>query len=719
MWSSKSIIKQTIFAVALSSCCSVNSEIFIKAKPTEQFHIGTPILSESQNRLYLERSIKYVDQSSTRTQPLPYIRYYTELQSPDGQTQRLSTHNATMYDGDEIVPVGYIDLPTNAASGRYTVTFGLDKFSFEQNRFLPEKQVTLDFVKEYDHLASSDNVGPQIVNATRCPNGLNSVSYNIASRLTQTYCEILENGTTYRLAGLATINKSNNSCSVDILSKQTASMPRLCQSELAGLNLLSQLSNIVELSGITAAELKTFTTFGLSRSTAITESQLNTLNEQEYLEVINQFGALLDSNEVKLDVLKSMTLADIADKYHEFYANSWFKLLSLNATGATPSTLSVEQRRELILNNLPLWVTAHNETWTSKSIQTYRHHDIKQIKTPDHTVAQISLWPFGDKRHFTVNGQYNVSTPLKHMMGNAQVQPLGDTPKTLGMMDPQVTPTYVFYQELKQDSDKRICQGRPGNEIWLRYFVTFGYNNVPDEDFGNHFFDLEHISVALCQNENQQYQPELYFYSEHAGGDTFGAADPRMKYFQLSTPNTLKQISLDEAKQQSEFHPVVFLANGTHEAYVSTGHHGAGPRVDTTSWGNLVVPFANKHIVEPNDVNQIKTASVYSWDISDPQYNFAQTQQIESSAVNQLTGSLLKSLPRQLLPIPAHAFGYQNHYINIFFGQQNPSSKSMSLIHSIGRDAYCSFNGCMNVSDDLAVEGPVTKVLTNWTEFKK
>lgn len=146
----RNTVKQAIAMLALGSCFSACAQIFISAEPTQQFHPGTPVIAEEGGRLYVTRSVKYLDDNPNLDSDLPYVHYYIDLTLPNGEIKRIESNYASMYHQDEIIPPQYLDLSEAYANGRYTLTFGYEEHFSKQSG-----SSSFDFIKEED-LGSSN-----------------------------------------------------------------------------------------------------------------------------------------------------------------------------------------------------------------------------------------------------------------------------------------------------------------------------------------------------------------------------------------------------------------------------------------------------------------------------------------------------------------------------------------------------------------------------------
>ncbi|MDK2126821.1 hypothetical protein [Parachitinimonas caeni] len=324
--------------------------------------------------------------------------------------------------------------------------------------------------------------------------------------------------------------------------------------------------------------------------------------------------------------------------------------------------MSEQKKRQIIFDNLPLWALHDAEGFPPKPIQNYIKFDIKEARYIGN--SDVNLMPFFDRSHHIVGGSKNHSDSSKHILGKyiAKFSEETSTRDRL-FIDPRQAPTYAFYQE------------RENGDIWIRYFLFFGYNNVPNSPVENHFADVVHISVNL-RNVDGSYIPAEYFYSAHSDGALRNAENVEIRYFDLEGGDKLNQISFDEAKRRGKFHPLVYLANGTHEAYTQSGyHHILG--VDNANFGVLIAPFSNPFAADPHDRNRELVAPVYSWDMTAPKYNFNSDMQLNPATASSAP-PVMRNIPSQLSP----QFG--NEFQDIFFYRH--SDGFMYWVVNIGHD---------------------------------
>jgi hypothetical protein len=128
-----------------------------------------------------------------------------------------------------------------------------------------------------------------------------------------------------------------------------------------------------------------------------------------------------------------------------------------------------------------------------------------------------------------------------------------------------------------------ITVSKPGNIIDAFYFFFYAYNqgnwvlNSPLLEFGDHVGDWEHVMIRFTNSA-----PSAMWFSQHSGGEAF-------------TWSAVQKYSANSNR------PVVYVANGTHANYATTGVHDhtipgvnlpAGPLEDHTDAGVLWDPIA-------------------------------------------------------------------------------------------------------------------------------
>jgi len=316
-----------------------------------------------------------------------------------------------------------------------------------------------------------------------------------------------------------------------------------------------------------------------------------------------------------------------------------------NQIGAKRSQVSDSTKRQIIEKCSPIWIIAKGEDYTPKSYQDYKTHDIKSLDL--RTDGSSNYNPWDDTRHLSKNGSENHTKFEKNLFTHNKAK-LGNV-SDLTAMYSRAAPTYAFYQEQEN-----------GN-IWIRYFLFFGYNEVPSyygfpnlPHIGYHFADFVHISVELKPSNNYLgYKPSRYFFSAHAGGKEYSASNTDLDFYVAKSddPFNFTEKNFNDLSDSDPWHVGVFCAKGNHECFANAGYHG-GP--DTASYGSVVLPFIvgtgqqDHPSFETN--SSYRLASIYAWDVSDPQLN----QELMANPIEWQSftpGALFTQwLPKTLLP---------------------------------------------------------------------
>lgn len=311
------------------------------------------------------------------------------------------------------------------------------------------------------------------------------------------------------------------------------------------------------------------------------------------------------------------------------------------------SKLSSVEQRQLILDNMPIWIMASDEDYFPKAFQEYKKHDVKSMNiTLKQDKENVNLKAYDDIRHQAKGGKYNTVK----LADNLITAPIHfhdkDKPnRTASSMDPQAAPTYAFYLETNS------------GESWIRYFLFFGYNSVPKVGklYGNHFADWIHIAVKLKQ-EGTQYIPAQYYFSAHNGGKTWNSDDTSLDYYISTGPQAYKEVEFDGAKAAKQYHVRVFAANGTHESYATRGWHKTPAKIrwDYTDFGSYVIdPNVRENNPNAKTNSTLHYSSVYAWDMGTA---------VVMEKDGMQTGKYLKNNVK-----PADLFGGINAWKDIWF----------------------------------------------------
>lgn len=348
-------------------------------------------------------------------------------------------------------------------------------------------------------------------------------------------------------------------------------------------------------------------------------------------------------------------------------------------SGTRPSTLAPTERLKLVEKNMPIWFIYPNEPYPAKAWQSYLIRDVKYVKFSQN---EGNMRPWEDTRHHN-NGNDNPSRPSLHSKGQYTVNYNGKTIQR-SAIDPQVAPTYVFYQEMKN------------GEIWIRYFLFFGYNDPFAFGQGRHYSDWVHLAVKLTQQDGK-YLPVLYYYSSHSGGNAFGAVqDSKVQYYKKDG-NTFTRTSYQDAKNSDRFRVGLYCAKGSHEVYHQGGTHHA-TWYDQTDIGDIIDPSYYQSSVERN-LDPLY-APYYVWDMSDVTYVPENGDILSVPSVPGRAVPMITHIPRQLAPAG-------DQYLDNWFRLVVPGQPGIP-------PKWLLINKC---ADD-EVTSPLLKIVWEWTEFE-
>jgi hypothetical protein len=333
----------------------------------------------------------------------------------------------------------------------------------------------------------------------------------------------------------------------------------------------------------------------------------------------------------------------------------------LDALNARRSQVTAEQRQKLIHDNVPVWILAKDEDYFPMPFQAFKANDISTAtQKSDGTIA---LTPKTGTDRYSKTGRANQYRPDANRITDPQHFMLGGH-RMIGLA-PRANPTYAFYCE------------KPNGDIWIRYFMFFGYNRAPIGGaigLWNHYADWVHMGVLL-KLEDGHYRPNRYYFSAHAGGKAWAPNDKTLKFYTGGSPSValgddsvpedelgsqieLTETSFDKLGATGPFHVGVFLAWGSHETYADTGGPLSGHAPDTASFGHYcVLPYAEELSNGPNG-ERIRTNAqsgyypLYAWDLSDPQeYLPATDPKRYQNPGRYHTGPYRGFSPRQLYPM--------------------------------------------------------------------
>lgn len=284
----------------------------------------------------------------------------------------------------------------------------------------------------------------------------------------------------------------------------------------------------------------------------------------------------------------------------------------LGRIGAKKSTVSEQKIQQIIERCAPIWIIAKGERFTPKSFQDYKANDIKCVEINDDKSANFNPWD--DRRHHYHDGSYNHTKFKENIIEHAAVR-LGNE-HNLPVYYPRATPTYAFYQEMTN-----------GN-IWVRYFLFFGYNEAVDTSIvgkGDHLADFVHISVELKPtNTAFGYIPINYYFSAHSEGKRYAVKSTSLDFYvpKQDNPFEFDEKNFTDLNENDPWHVGVFCAKGSHECYANSGTQTF---FDNCSYGSVVVPFllgVGEHDKFPvHTKSPYKCAPIYAWNMSAPQYN--------------------------------------------------------------------------------------------------
>lgn len=270
------------------------------------------------------------------------------------------------------------------------------------------------------------------------------------------------------------------------------------------------------------------------------------------------------------------------------------------------SQLSVEERQKLIRNNLPVWILSSQEFYYPKPFQEYLQHDVKDLDITSSNFSDLIAWD--DLRHHTYYGTENTTASDRQdlhskFMVEVHLQLGGVFRDSKKVIDPTAAPTYAFYMETNTD------------EIWIRYFLFFGFNDGSLIGIGDHFGDWVHTSVKL-KKQNGEWIPAQYYFSQHAGGETLSSIDDKLAFYVPVGPNEIKEVSFEEAKATGKYHVRAFTAKGNHEVYPDV--RGG---LDKTNFGSHYL-LPNTWEWFPNNTTSSAQTYLpyYAWDMSDVKF---------------------------------------------------------------------------------------------------
>jgi hypothetical protein len=277
------------------------------------------------------------------------------------------------------------------------------------------------------------------------------------------------------------------------------------------------------------------------------------------------------------------------------------------------SRLSIEDRQALIRNNLPVWIIALGEEFFPKPFQEYLQYDVKSGTAPQGPFTDLIAWD--DLRHHYYNGSHNTTPVRQHLLGvDYRVSYLSlpsycesSSCQNKMIIDPRAAPTYAFYSETNT------------NEIWIRYFLFFGFNKGSAVAIGNHFADWVHTSVKL-KNQNGRWTPVQYYFSQHAGGETLSSTSDKLAFFAPDGPNKIKEVTFEEAKLSGNYHVRAFAARGNHEVH-PVENHGYIVAGDYTNYGfYFVLPNTWEWFPSNPTRSNMAYLPYYAWDMTDAKF---------------------------------------------------------------------------------------------------
>ena len=136
-----------------------------------------------------------------------------------------------------------------------------------------------------------------------------------------------------------------------------------------------------------------------------------------------------------------------------------------------------------------------------------------------------------------------------------------------------------------------VTVAKPNATLDAFYFYFYAYNqgnwvlNLPAQEFGDHVGDWEHTMVRFIDGV-----PNAMWFSQHSGGEAFSY-------------DVVEKYAGDGAGGEG-VRPVVYVANGTHANYATSGVHDhtipnanlpAGPLEDHTDAGVFWDPLTNAY----------------------------------------------------------------------------------------------------------------------------
>ncbi|PCJ46739.1 MAG: hypothetical protein COA99_02060 [Moraxellaceae bacterium] len=274
------------------------------------------------------------------------------------------------------------------------------------------------------------------------------------------------------------------------------------------------------------------------------------------------------------------------------------------------SQLTSDQKRQLILDNMPIWIMSADEDYFPKSFKEYLWYDVKLFNPAENSgpFHDMDLIAYDDTRHQKKNGKYNTVKLADNLItGPINFDVKDESNRTARSMDPKAAPTYAFYLETNT------------GEIWVRYFLFFGYNKVPwvGGVWGNHFSDWIHVSVKLTK-QGADYIPSQYYFSAHKKGKLWDSGSTSLGYYVSTGPQAYKEVEFEEAKVAKQYHVGVYAANGTHEAYATIGKHKTTVpfRYDYTDFGAYIVdPNVRENNPNAKTNSKLNHNPIYAWDM--------------------------------------------------------------------------------------------------------